>query len=55
MKQEFTQKKKKLKAIYENLLDGLVDQHQAMPPAVKLHLFVKGTMYDLEEISCQDI
>jgi len=48
-------KKKKLKDIYENLLDGLVDQHQAMPPAVKLHLFVKGTMYDLEEISCQDI
>ena len=21
----------------------------------RLHLFVKGTMYDLEEISCQDI
>jgi len=48
-------KKKKLKDIYENLLDGLVDQHQAMPPAVKLHLFVKGTMYDLEEISCQEV
>jgi hypothetical protein len=28
-------KKNKLKGIYDNLLDGLVDQAQAMPPAIK--------------------
>jgi len=48
-------KKNKLKSIYDNLLDGLVDQAQAMPPAIKLHSFVKGTMFDLEAISSQDI
>jgi len=53
--EELGQKKNKLKNIYDNLLDGLVDQAQAMPPAIKLHSFVKGTMFDLEAISSQDM
>ena len=44
-------KKKKLRIIYNNLIDGLVDKIEAMPPALKLHTFTKDTMYFLEQIS----